>query len=268
MIDDGEVVPTAPAPLVDKTRLVAPKTAASLRSVRGASLPADDRHLAGVAHPGRRHRRADARADGRRRGDGAAGRDGAASVVVFRPSLVGASYGTLNAAPTGSSDGILTVPDPRTVSRATGLTLTASDNVLTARVLVGGPRMSHGTVLARVDVTTGGIALIARQVGPGRMIVGHVRPGEPARIDRVDGRDVTTICSGSAPTTLVGVQSASLTIDGENASITLNNVTLAPAGDGACSLHGDPNLSDRGAWGIAPSQTGAQLDVMAITLTR
>jgi hypothetical protein len=189
-------------------------------------------------------------------------------VQIFRPSLVGPSYGALNAVPTGSSDGVLTVPDPRTASRTSGLTLTAPDDQLTARALVGGPRMSRGTVLARVDVSLGGVSLIARQLGPGQMIVGQLRPGEPARIDRFDA-GVTTICTGTAvPATLVGVQTASLTIEGENVSLTLNNVTLVPAGDGACSLHGDPNLAARGAWGIAPAPMNAQLDVMAITLTR
>jgi hypothetical protein len=191
------------------------------------------------------------------------------AVQIFRPSLVGPSFGTLNAAPTGSSDGVLTVPDPRTVSRASGFTLTASDDAFTARVLVGGPRMAHGTVLARISIETGGASLIARQLGPGQMIVGQLRPGEPARIDRVDGADVTTICSGtSVPATLSGVQTASLTINGDTASLTLNNVTLVPVGDATCSLRGDPHLADRGAWGIAPAPMGAQLDVMAITLTR
>jgi hypothetical protein len=273
IVPTGDVVPLAAAPTavgaqpVDRMRLVALEDGSVLAVGSSAFryLPTTDswQMLAGLAVPAPTLVRM---------ADGAVmvlgGATPSTTVRIFRPSLVGPSFGTLNAAPTGSSDGVLTVPDPRTLSRAPGFTLTASDDAFTARVLVGGPRMARGTVLARVDVQSGGVTLIARQLGPGQMIVGQLRPGEPAEIDRIDG-DATTICSGTmVPATLTGVQTASLAIAGDTASLTLNNVTLVPVGDATCSLRGDPHLTDRGVWGVAPATMGAQLDVMAITLTR
>ena len=188
-----------------------------------------------------------------------------ASAWLFRPSLVGPQSGQVFAFADGSG-AILTTPAPATANRtATTLELVAPGDDLTARALVGGPRPSTGLMTALVQVTAGGVALIAEQTGPSRMLVARLVPGEPARIDRVVGGTTTTLCSGSMVT--AGELGLPLQL-----AVTSDGVSVAFGASGevvkvSCDLGADPIALERGAWGIAAT-AGATVAVAAITVAR
>lgn len=190
--------------------------------------------------------------------------DGTTSAWIFRPSLVGPQSGQVSALPFGASEDVLVPSDPSTVTRtALSLALTSPDDRLSARALVGGPRMTTGSVTARVRVMAGGVALIAQQLAPGHALIGEVIPGQPARIARLDGATSTTLATGPMVGALdpagatirldVHAQSATLVIDG--------TATTA-------DLSSDPDADDRGAWGIAADGPGAKVELTTITVTR
>jgi hypothetical protein len=176
---------------------------------------------------------------------------------IYRPSLVGPQSGQVVAAPDGSQQGILTVPDPSTLTRSPGHLVLAGDG---ARVLVGGPRFTTGEVSATAKVTSGGLALIAQQTGPGRAIVGRLVPGEPARILRADG----TSCTGAAVASEDLAQPVSLAIHGQTATLSVGAVGGATT-KVSCDL---PDAGEPGAWGLAAAGSGAQIDVGPVTVTR
>ncbi len=177
--------------------------------------------------------------------------------LIYRPSLVGPQSGQVVAAPDGSQQGILTVPDPATLTRSPGHLVLTGDG---ARVLVGGPRIATGEVTATAKVMAGGLALIAQQTGPGRAIVGRLVPGEPARITRADG----TSCTGTAVTAADLAQPVSLAIHGESVTLAVGAVGGATT-KVSCDL---PDAGERGAWGLAAAGDGAQIDVGPVTVTR
>jgi hypothetical protein len=176
---------------------------------------------------------------------------------VYRPSLVGPQSGQVVAAPDGSQQGVLTAPDPATLTRSPGHLVLTGDG---ARVLVGGPRIATGEVSATAQVMAGGIALIAQQTGPGRAVVGRLVPGEPARIVRADG----TSCTGAAVTADDVAQPVSLAIHGQTATLAVGAVGGATT-KVSCDL---PDAGERGAWGLAAAGDGAQIDVGPVTVTR
>ncbi|MEO8549489.1 MAG: hypothetical protein ABI678_05935 [Kofleriaceae bacterium] len=181
---------------------------------------------------------------------------------LFRPSLVGPHVGAVTAFPDGTG-AVLTTPSPATATRVgRRLTLTAPDDAITARALVGGPRLVTGTLDASVaNVTGGGVALIAQQTGPARALVARLVPGEAARIERHDGATITTLCSG-AMVDVGELTSLHFAVTGDTASVATGLVTKV-----SCDFTNDPIAPEPGAWGIASTAHGS-LDVVTIAVSR
>jgi hypothetical protein len=174
---------------------------------------------------------------------------------VFRPSLVGPASGSVTVVPASDTSlGVLTPPDPSTVTRVTEWVLTAADD-LGARALAGGPRMRRGSVKATVTVTAGGLALIAQQTSPTRALVARIHPGEPARLERPDG---TVACSGSV-VELPSIAFVATLAVGDGVRVTIDDTDVL-----AC----DHVASDSGAWGVAASGIGARIAVATVTVAR
>ena len=175
---------------------------------------------------------------------------------VYRPSLVGPASGSVTVVPASDTSlGILTVADPATVTRATEWVLTAPDDTLSARALVGGPRMRRGSVKATVTVTAGGVALIAQQTAPSSALVARLHPGEPARLERPDG---TTVCTGAEVALPANAFIAALEV-GDGVRITIDDLQVL-----AC----EHVAAETGAWGVAASGTGARVAVATVTVAR
>ncbi len=194
------------------------------------------------------------------------------SAWLFRPSLVGPSSGSVYALPDGSTPGILTPTAPETAMYAnTGampanaITLTAPDDDLTARVLVGGPRTATGTVSASVSVKSGGVALIAQQTAPAEALVARLVPGEAARIERHDGQTTTTLCSGSMITGDELSSNVSLVVTSTSATASFG--IAQPTVLVSCDLSSDPVAPTPGQWGIAATANG-MIQVASINVTR
>jgi hypothetical protein len=187
-------------------------------------------------------------------------------VWLYRPSLVGPASGSVIAIPAGDGGrGVLTAPDPSTVTRAAAppaWLLTAPGDALTARALVGGPRMATGSVHAIVHVRAGGVALIAQQTAPGQAIVAELAAGQPPRIVQLDAGTARLVCS--RPPALAAFDPATavtlrLSISDRDARLSIDDREVL-----ACDLV----ATDRGAWGIAALGTGAQLAVDSVTVAR
>lgn len=192
------------------------------------------------------------------------GGDATAQAWIYRPSLVGPAAGSIVALPDGSTEGVLTVSDPTLLDRTAGrLVLVSADDDYRARALVGGPRMAQGSVSASVRVQAGGVALIAQQTGPGRALVGRLVPGEPARIEQLDGGATTTLCSGMTVTEADVAVPVTLAI---NAGIATLSVGANGAGTAkiTCSI----STADRGAWGVAAAGANARVDIGPVTVAR
>jgi hypothetical protein len=192
--------------------------------------------------------------------------DGAVSnqAWLYRPSLVGPASGSVTVLPAGASGrGVLTAPDPGTVTRV-GMTwlLTAPGDALTARALVGGPRTATGSLLAAVHVRMGGVALIAEQTGPGRAIVAELAPDQPPRLVRLDAGAERPLCSAASPRAAFDPAIAvtlRLSIAGRSARLSIDENEVL-----AC----DVGTTERGAWGLAALGAGAQLQVDLVTVAR
>jgi hypothetical protein len=183
---------------------------------------------------------------------------------LYRPSLVGPASGSVTALPGGgAARGVLTAPDPGTVTRIDAAwILTAPGAALTARALVGGPRMATGSVVATVHVRIGGVALIAEQTGPGQAIVAEVAPDQPPRLVRLDAGGERALCS--APSALASFDPAiGVTLQ---LSITGHSARLSVGGSDVLSC--DVATTERGAWGVAALGAGAQLQVDLVTVAR
>jgi hypothetical protein len=178
---------------------------------------------------------------------------------IYRPALLGPATGSVTVVPSGPSRAnVLTPADPATVSRASGWVLAAPPGEL-ARALVGGPRTASGSVRAVVRVRAGGVALVAQQQAPAQALVGELAPGSPARIVRLAGAEVRTLCSGAAVGDFDPAAPAivSLSIEGGRAALVSGDVTLA-----ACAVEG----SARGAWGVAA--LGGEVVVETVRVAR
>jgi len=185
---------------------------------------------------------------------------------LYRPSLVGPASGSVTAVPASdTARGVLTAPDPATVTRVASppaWLLTAPGDALTARALVGGPRMATGSVRAIVHVLAGGVALIAQQTGPGQAIVAELVPGQPPRLVQLDAGNRREVCSHppmlaafgpGAPVTL------RLSLSDHDARLSIDDGEVL-----ACDLV----ATDRGSWGIASLGAGAQVAVDSVTVAR
>jgi hypothetical protein len=114
-----------------------------------------------------------------------------------------------------------------------------------------------------VRVRAGGVALIAQQQAPAQALVGELVPGAAARIVRLAGAEVRTLCSGAAVPAFDPAAPAivSLSIGDGRATLVAGGATLA-----ACELEAAP----RGAWGVAArgGATDAQVVVDTVTVSR
>jgi hypothetical protein len=183
---------------------------------------------------------------------------------LFRPSLVGPRSGQVVAFGDGTG-AILTTPTQATATRTAGhLTLMAPGDDLSARALVGGPRITTGTMNASIHVAMGlgGVALIAQQTAPGRMLVARLVAGEAARIERHVGSVTTTLCAGSLVTADELDLPLQLAITADSVAVTAGGITKV-----SCDFANDPIAAERGAWGIAAT-AGAAVDVATVTVAR
>jgi hypothetical protein len=178
---------------------------------------------------------------------------------LYRPSLVGPQSAAVTALPVGTAEGVLTAPDPRTTPDTGRFTLHASDAGLAARALVGGPRAVTGSVAASLRITKGGFALFAQQTSPGRALVAELRPGEPARIERLAGGSSMTLCSGRTIADVTGSHNVSLAVADQTATLSLDDLAVA-----SCDV--GPGVA--GQWGVAAVGVDAELDVVTIAVTR
>jgi hypothetical protein len=181
---------------------------------------------------------------------------------LYRPSLVGPSSPSVTVVPAGNSaGGVLTAPDPATATPAPAWQLTAPAGGAMARALVGGPRMAVGAVTADVHVVAGGVALIARQTGPGEALVARLIPGSPAELVQLAGGAERVVCSGSAVAAFDPTAQVRLRL-----TLTDHDARLTRGGDAVltCSLP----AADRGAWGVATLGDGAQVTVDVVSVTR
>jgi hypothetical protein len=180
---------------------------------------------------------------------------------LYRPSLVGPASGAITAIPTNpTSPAALTASDPGTLDRTASWVLTSPDDALSARALIGGPRMARGTMTATLGVVSGGFALIAQQTAPGRALVAHVVPGEPLRIEvlgAASGGD-SIVCTGAPVALPANPVLAALEI-GDGIIVRLNDTV---------ELSCDHQAGVSGAWGVAADGAGAQLDVATVTVAR
>ncbi len=187
-----------------------------------------------------------------------------ADAWLYRPSLVGPYVGAVTAFPDGTG-AVLTTPDPATASRAPSrLSLAAPDDSITARALVGGPRLATGTLDASIAMTSaaGGVALIAQQTGPARALVARLVPGEAARVERHDGTVVGVLCSGAIVDAADLGRPLHLAVTSDSVTVSVGDTTKV-----SCDLEKDPIAPEAGAWGIAATANGT-LDVVTIAVSR
>jgi len=185
---------------------------------------------------------------------------------VYRPSLVGPASSSITAVPAEARGGVLTAPDPATVTRVADGSpvwrLTAPADAPLARALIGGPRLATGSVSAVVHVLAGGVALIAQQTGPGQAIVAELAPGEPARIVRLEAGTTHELCRGSSALAAFDPLAPAvlrLEIDDGAARLSIGSRTAPTV---ACGI----GAVERGAWGVAALGAGAQITVDSIEL--
>jgi hypothetical protein len=184
------------------------------------------------------------------------------SAWLYRPSLDGPTSGHVTGFPDGTG-AVITTPAPATATRvARTLTLTAGDDSLTARALVGGPRLVTGTLSASVVLASGGVALIAQQTGPGRALVARLVPGEPAQIERHDGRTVTVLCAGQIVHAADLAQALAITVSDDTVTVSVGLTARV-----SCGRTSDPIAPEAGSWGIAAIANGS-LTVETIDVTR
>jgi hypothetical protein len=185
---------------------------------------------------------------------------------VFRPSLVGPNTGSLVVVSGDDSDGILTVPtaDPALVERTGSMvTLIAAGDDLSARVIVGGPRMAQGSISAVVRATGGGVALLAQQTGPGHVLVGRLVPGEVARIYQRQGGMDQVLCTGQPVSEAELMAPVTLSISDSIASLSVG----AP-GSAIVKATCEVPTADRGTWGLGAAGEGARVEVGPVTVAR
>ncbi|HEY5926823.1 MAG TPA: hypothetical protein VIV11_34285 [Kofleriaceae bacterium] len=203
-----------------------------------------------------------------RLGDGSVlvlgGRDTTAEAWIYRPSLVGPASGSVVALPDGSTEGVLTPSDPTLLDRTGSRFVLESDaDEYRGRALLGGPRISEGSVTVAATAEAGGIALIAQQTGPGHALVGRLVPGEPARIEQLAGGTTETLCSGQAVTAADLAGAVTLTISDGTATLGVGTVGSVIARV-SCAV---PTI-ERGAWGVAAAGANARIDIGAVTVGR
>jgi hypothetical protein len=163
----------------------------------------------------------------------------------------------------GAARGVLTAPDPATVTRmGAAWLLSAPGDALTARALVGGPRTATGSVLVTVHVRTGGVALIAEQTGPGQAMVAELVPDQPPRLVRLEAGGERTLCTAASPR---GAFDPAIAV---NLRLSIAGRTVRLTIDDGEALACEVATTERGAWGVAALGAGAQVEVDLITVAR
>lgn len=183
---------------------------------------------------------------------------------LYRPPLVGPASGSVTAIPASDAGGgVVTAPDPATVTRAASpASWQLAAPAGAARALVGGPRPAVGSVRATVHVAAGGVALIAQQTAPGQAILAELAPGAPARLVRLAGGAEQVVCSASDPVAAfdpAAPVTLQLAISDRDARL-----SIGPRDVLICALA----AAERGAWGIASLGAGARLTVDTVTVAR
>jgi len=170
---------------------------------------------------------------------------------------------TAEAAVGGTAVGILTAPDPSTVARDGGQwRLITPSGAAMARALVGGPRTATGSVRAIVRVLAGGVALIARQTGPGQAVIAELLPGDAPRLVRRDAGGAHEVCRANAvlaafdPAVPVTLR---LVLTDHDARLAIDDREVL-----ACGLE----AGERGAWGLASLGAPAEVAVESVTVAR
>lgn len=186
-----------------------------------------------------------------------------AEAWIYRPSLVGRNTGALTIGAGITGDGVLVLPDPARVDRSDGLALVADGDNLAARALVGGPRMSQGSISAVSSTGSAGVALIAQQTSSGNLLVGRLVPGEPARIVEHTAGIQTVLCAGTH------VAEAELT-GPVNLAISGGVASLSVGAQGAQTVKATCEVptAERGQWGVAAVGPGARYTVDLVIVTR
>lgn len=187
---------------------------------------------------------------------------------LFRPSLIGPHAGQVVAFPDGTG-AILTLPHPETAQSAAGrLTLTApgaGTADLSARALVGGPRLTTATMTAVVRVSqAGGVALIAQQTAPARALAAILAVGQSARIERRLGAMTAVLCTGSAVTIDELALPLQLVVGRDRVTASVGNPPVAKV---SCDFAADPIPGERGLWGVA-AVDGAAVEIATVTVAR
>lgn len=187
---------------------------------------------------------------------------------LFRPSLVGPHVGQVVAFPDGTG-AILTSPNPQAAQRIAGrleLTAASSDaRDLSARVLVGGPRVATATMTAAVRVASqGGVALIAQQTAPARALVAVLVVGQPARVERRLGAESAVLCTGAAVTAEDLALPLQLVVHRDRVTASVGSSPIAKV---SCDFSRDVIAAEPGMWGIA-AVAEAVVDVVAVTVAR
>ncbi len=183
-----------------------------------------------------------------------------ASAWLYRPSLVGPTSGQLTALQDGVL--VLTATDASTATRPSGggVKLTAPGDDLTARVVVGGPRLMTGTMTVVVNAAMGGIDLIAQQTGPARALVARLVPGAPAQIERHNGDTVTPLCTGTQVTSDTLGEMLALVVASDAVTASAGGTVLV-----RCDFSHDPISPERGLWGVAVVDEGvATVETLAL----
>ena len=164
-----------------------------------------------------------------------------------------------------SGEGVLTAPDPATVTRLTTepaawqLAVPAGDEL--ARALVGGPRTATGSVRAIVHVASGGVALVAQQTAPGHAVIAELAPGQPVRLIALDAGAERTLCSGAAVAAFDPATPAVL-------RLALSDHDMPLSIDDRDVRSCDVTATDHGAWGLAALGAGAAVTVDSVTVAR
>ncbi|MDQ3339150.1 MAG: hypothetical protein M4D80_28650 [Myxococcota bacterium] len=179
---------------------------------------------------------------------------------VYRPPLLGPTSGTVTVVPIGAARAnVLTPSDPATVTRGMDWVLSAgSEPMARARALVGGPRMTNGSIRVIATVLDGGIGLVAQQTGPGRALVAELVPGAPARLTLFDAGLEQMLCTGDAIAPFGENVELVLEIADDRARLRRDGVELL-----ACDVVGVS-----GAWGVAAVGAGARVAVETVSLVR
>ena len=189
-----------------------------------------------------------------------------ATTWLYRPSLIGPNSQQVVALPSGTQ-GVMTPTSPANTVLGATLTLTAPNDDLTARALVGGVRTATGTVSAAVAISMtkpGGVVLIAQQTAPGSLLDVQLVPGETPVIERRIAGVITPICSSGSIAAADFAMGVAFTVTATTATATLvkSQTTIL-----SCDLSKDPGAGAVGQWGIAATSNGA-IQLSSIIVSR